>query len=160
MTAEPILRWAARALMLDPVNRVLLIHWVDPDTGFAWWSTPGGGIDPGESHEEAVRREVAEETGLRELELGPCLWMREVDFTFRGRAFRQTEHVYVAHVEAFEPSPDGLNSDELAFTPHHRWWAIEEIEGSHERFAPRQLAVLIRELLQDGPPAEPRRLDH
>jgi 8-oxo-dGTP pyrophosphatase MutT (NUDIX family) len=146
--------------MLDPANRVLLIHWVDPETGFAWWSTPGGGIDPGESQEAAARREVAEETGLAELELGPCLWIREVDFKFRGRPYRQTEHVYLARVDAFEPSPNGLNSDELAFRPQHRWWAVGEIEASPDRFAPRRLAALLRDLLRDGPPEQPFWLDH
>ncbi len=35
------------------------------DRGFRQFSLPGGGLRPGESAEEAVSRELAEETGLR-----------------------------------------------------------------------------------------------
>ncbi|MET9608583.1 NUDIX hydrolase [Streptomyces sp. NPDC006512] len=37
--------------------------------GPEYWTLPGGGMEPGEDPEEAVRREVAEETGLRALEV-------------------------------------------------------------------------------------------
>ena len=35
-----------------------------PDRG-SWWFTPGGGLDPGESHRDGAVRELFEETGLR-----------------------------------------------------------------------------------------------
>jgi len=41
-------------------ERVLLAHRRDID----WWNLPGGGMEPDETVEEAMRREVREETGL------------------------------------------------------------------------------------------------
>jgi 8-oxo-dGTP diphosphatase len=44
-------------------GRVLLIQRGN-EPGRGLWSLPGGRVEPGESDEEAVAREVAEETGL------------------------------------------------------------------------------------------------
>jgi ADP-ribose pyrophosphatase YjhB (NUDIX family) len=155
---EPIPRAAARALLLDPAGRVLLVHFADAETGYAWWATPGGGLRPGETPEAAVHREVFEETGLRDLRLGPCVWLRDVEYGWRGRRYRQREHVFVARVEAFEPSRAWLQADERELLVEHRWWTAEEIERSPERFGPRRLGGLLRALLRDGLPPEPLRI--
>src|SRR5256885_13739791 len=59
--ASPQRREGADALVRDACGRVLLVR--RPDDGR--WAMPGGWVDPGETPEQAVVREVAEETGLR-----------------------------------------------------------------------------------------------
>jgi 8-oxo-dGTP diphosphatase len=52
------------AIIRDEAGRMLLIlRGHEPSKGL--WSIPGGRIEPGETDEQAVVREVAEETGLR-----------------------------------------------------------------------------------------------
>jgi ADP-ribose pyrophosphatase YjhB (NUDIX family) len=48
----------------DRGNRLLLIK-RGHEPGAGLWSLPGGRIEPGETDEEAVVREILEETGLR-----------------------------------------------------------------------------------------------
>ena len=36
-----------------------------------------------------------------------------------------------------------------------RWWPLDDIDRSPERFVPAQLAPLLRRLLADGPPGRP-----
>ncbi|MBB4696075.1 NUDIX domain-containing protein [Paractinoplanes abujensis] len=54
---------AAAVIVRD--GRVLMVHERSRRSGGGeWWTLPGGGLEPGETAEEAVRREVFEETGL------------------------------------------------------------------------------------------------
>ena len=45
-------------------DKLLLIRRANPP-GQGYWSIPGGHVEPGETWQEAVEREVLEETGLR-----------------------------------------------------------------------------------------------
>jgi 8-oxo-dGTP diphosphatase len=65
---------AAAVIVRD--GRVLMVHERSRRaTGGEWWTLPGGGIEPDESAEQAVRREVLEETGLIVLDARPLLEM-------------------------------------------------------------------------------------
>ena len=62
--AEPPVVACVGAVVLDAAGRILLIRrGHDPHAGL--WSLPGGRVENGETLEQAVRREVLEETGLR-----------------------------------------------------------------------------------------------
>jgi len=62
MTDELPLRQAARALVIDDADRVLLVQF--SANGHEWWAMPGGGIEDGEPELVALRRELEEEVGL------------------------------------------------------------------------------------------------
>jgi G:T/U-mismatch repair DNA glycosylase/ADP-ribose pyrophosphatase YjhB (NUDIX family) len=148
------LRPAVRALVLDPADRVLLVEFRWPDKTV--WAPPGGGIEPGETAEQAIVRELAEECGLRDFELGPCVWTRDHWFADMPGWGGQSERIYLVRTEAFEPAPE-WTAEQLAGEgiAGQRWWKPEELEVPGAIFAPRRLPELLRALLDDGLPAEP-----
>jgi ADP-ribose pyrophosphatase YjhB (NUDIX family) len=149
------LRQAARAVVLDPADRILLVRFQFPARTV--WATPGGGIDHGETHEQAIVRELAEEAGLEEVELGPWIWTRTHVFPFEsGRWDGQQERYVLVRTPAFEPAPR-FTPDELAaeFVTAVRWWTQAELAAAEALFAPRRLPELVAALLRDGPPGEP-----
>jgi G:T/U-mismatch repair DNA glycosylase/ADP-ribose pyrophosphatase YjhB (NUDIX family) len=153
VTGRP-LRNAVRAIVLDPADRILLVRFQWPERSV--WAPPGGGIDPGESDQHALVRELAEESGLRGFELGPCLWTREHWFPDMPGWGGQAERLYLVRTEAFTPAPE-FTAEELAAEGmvEQRWWTLDELDASGELFSPRRLPDLVRELVERGPPAEP-----
>jgi len=144
----PVERAAVRGLVLDPDGRALLLRWVRP-RGSAWWVTPGGAIEPGESELEALRRELHEEASLTNPAIGPCIWKREFVSPWGSGWFVQRERYYLLRVDPGDVNVPLLLDENVH---EHRWWTVEEIEASDALFAPSRLAELLRDLLRSGAP--------
>src|SRR5689334_9258688 len=95
-------RLSARFLILDQAGRVLLFRFVykrGPLVGQDFWGTPGGGVEDGETLEQAALRELAEETGLRPDSIGPEVARREVALQLPdGEHVVQDERFFVVRV--------------------------------------------------------------
>ncbi|MFI7404802.1 NUDIX hydrolase [Streptomyces sp. NPDC049541] len=157
------LRKVARVVLLDPEDRILLLHGHEPDDpADDWWFTPGGGLEGDESREEAALRELAEETGITDVELGPVVWRRMCSFPFAGRRWDQDEWYYLARTtdtSPVVPGATGLTELERRSVAGARWWTCRELARAHETVYPTRLAELLHRLLDEGPPAGPVTLD-
>lgn len=154
------LRKVARVVLLDAQERILLLHGHEPDDpADDWWFTPGGGLEGDETREEAALRELVEETGITEVDLGPVLWRRRCSFPFAGRRWDQDEWYFLARTTQTETVAAGLTELERRSVAGARWWTCRELTEAHETVYPTRLAELLRRLLDEGPPARPEVLD-
>ena len=159
------IRQAVRALLLTPRHDVLLVRFEFPTRQV--WALPGGGIDPGEDHLTALHRELEEETGLTNAEVGAHIWTREhvvpfVDGTYDG----QRDQIHLVRTERFEPDP-GIGWDQMRAERVHemRWWTIDEVASQGARhaagehgvvgFAPGGFPKLLADLVDNGIPRSP-----
>jgi 8-oxo-dGTP diphosphatase len=75
MVRPPPVRLAVDAVVVQ-ADQILLLEYLDDRFG-RHFGLPGGGVEPGETLHDAVRREVREETGY-EITVGPLLFVNEL----------------------------------------------------------------------------------
>jgi 8-oxo-dGTP pyrophosphatase MutT (NUDIX family) len=142
---------AARVVVLDDRDRILLFRGTEKGGPRSTvWYVPGGGVEDGESMEDAARREFWEETG-EHVELGPCVWTRR---RLRDNGVDSRSHFFLARCGAFDFDPAAAPVP--GEVHEYRWWALDEIAAAGpETFIPKRLAELLVPLLNGEVPLEP-----
>jgi 8-oxo-dGTP pyrophosphatase MutT (NUDIX family) len=151
-------RRAARVVLLDQDRRILLLNASDPGNPAKgeWWEIPGGGQDPGESSEVAAARELYEETGIADAELGPCVWVAHARFQFGGYQFDQKERVHIGWCDGVdEIRPAHLEPLEAMAFKGGRFWGLDELLDSDVATLPANLREHLPRLVEGDLPDEP-----
>lgn len=159
-------RRTSRLIVLDPRNRLLLLQYQaavasDPEGASprAFWYTPGGGVDPGETHEQAALRELDEEVGIRDVALGPCVAVCEA---LRDRFIRKNfcrERYFLIRAPSDRIDTSRLAETDLDPVLDVRWWDVDDFLASGEFLIPMSVARLAQRIVAGDPPAAPVVLD-
>lgn len=137
------LRPAARLIVLDPEGRALMFRYDVPSRP-PFWVTAGGEVDPGETFEDAARRELFEETGIT-ADPGPQIARMTPEFvTVEGEPVQADERFFLVRVADTAVSTAGHTALEQALMTRHRWFTLDELENWHEAVYPVELADMIR----------------
>ncbi|MDR6113974.1 MULTISPECIES: NUDIX domain-containing protein [unclassified Sphingomonas] len=140
MTRLP--RPAARILLVDGAGRTLMFRFTPGDRP-PFWCTPGGAVDPGESYEDAARRELLEETGL-DRDCGPQVARRQVAFrTIEGVEVDADERYFRVDIDAHEVTGAGHTALEQRVMQSWRWFTRDELAAHAEPYFPTDLIELL-----------------
>jgi len=139
-------RPAARIILLDRQGHVLLFRFDPPDRP-PFWCTPGGALDPGESYEEAARRELLEETGIA-ADPGPQIARRIAEFiTIEGVPVTADER-YFRVVLGEDIDPDAIDTGghtelERRVMRGWRWFTAADLAALEEPWFPEDLLEML-----------------
>ncbi len=110
-------------------RHILMVHHREP--GDVYWTLPGGHVERGETPEEAVVREMFEETGIR-VSVGRPLWDEPLPDTYMGTA-GAVGRCFIVEAEAGQEPILGLNPEEANLPPEERilqavaWQVLDEM---------------------------------
>jgi 8-oxo-dGTP diphosphatase len=152
MSEVVLQRRSARVILLDRGGRVLLVRLAIRRDGapFAFWATPGGGVEAGETDLDAARRELLEELGLQADLSGP-VHAAVTGIRNDGLLTENHDIFFTGRCDGPAPRPRGIDDVERAALTDCRWWTVQEMEAAGEPVLPVGLVAVVRRLAASLP---------
>ncbi|RMC96650.1 NUDIX domain-containing protein [Clostridium autoethanogenum] len=85
------------------------------------WVTPGGGVKKDENFEQALNRELFEETGLALNLIGPWIWTKKGIFNGRKVDFISYEKYYLIKMDNLDISFENMTLNEARTLKGYKW---------------------------------------
>jgi 8-oxo-dGTP diphosphatase len=111
------------AAIIERDGRILICRRTKEQSHALKWEFPGGKVEPGESPEEALERELAEELGIRKASGAE---ITRYEYTYPGK---QPILLIFYRITAFEGEPANLIFHEMRWEPARNLGSFDFVEG-------------------------------
>lgn len=151
-------RKSSRAILLNKQNQIFLFRYTFDFFAEkeSIWITPGGALEEGESFEEALKRELYEELGVEIKEQVPFVFYRTPLYELENRKTVQSEErFYLVYCDDVEFSYTGWTESENKRMTAGKWWSVEEIRQSKEKFFSEDVVEILDRLSKGEIPKKP-----
>ena len=138
------LRRAARIIVLDPEGRALMFRYDVPGRE-PFWVTAGGECEPGETFDEAARRELLEETGIIADPGREIARLTPEFITVEGEEVQADERYYLIRVSKAAIDTSRHTALEQRLMTQHRWFTRAELADWPEAVFPENIIQMIAE---------------
>lgn len=155
------IRKSARAIVLNKQNQIFLFRYTFDFFAEkeSIWITPGGGLDEGESYEDALKRELFEELGIRLSDSVPFVFYRTPLYELKnGETVQSEERFYLVYCDDASFFYNGWSESEMKRMTAGKWWSAEEIMKSEETFFSEDIAEILERLSEGDVPKEPEEI--
>ena len=154
-------RKSSRAIVLNNDNQIFLFqyHFDYLADSKSIWITPGGSLEEGESFEDALKRELFEELGVRWDKDCVEIYYRNPLYTLNtGETVQSIEKFFLIRVQEEQFSYANWTDSEKRRMLCGRWWSIEEIRQSEDEFFTGDIICILTELSDGNIPPAPKKI--
>lgn len=154
-------RKSSRAIVLNKQNQIFLFRYTFDFFAEmeSIWITPGGALDEGESFEEALKRELFEEMGIKLTEPAMFVFYRTPLYELKdGETVRSEERFYLVRLDETEFSYANWTESENKRMTAGKWWSVGKIRQSEEKFFSENIVGILERLSRGEIPEEPEEI--
>jgi 8-oxo-dGTP pyrophosphatase MutT (NUDIX family) len=111
-----------------------------------FWEPPGGGLEVGETFEQAALPEASEELGMTSLSLA-FMWEQMADFVYIDHPVLQQERFFRVKGDLADLLANVQEIHRRESILETRWWTLADLESTKEAVFPSELAGKVRRFL-------------